>query len=207
MGVDMGVGTGVGTGKTGDGQRTDALSLAEFGALMDACQRPLHAFLLRLLRDDAATRDVMQDTFCAAWQQMQRAKGPFAAGPTDTAGIRRWLFHAAYDSAVSQLRRRRIISWRSLDGERSNANSIAVVVPFEEQVAESQAMAAALAALPQPDVACLLLIVVHHFTAAEAGQVIGASPQAAAKRYARAKRRLRDSYLAQNPPPQERSRT
>jgi RNA polymerase sigma factor (sigma-70 family) len=204
--MGTGTGTGTGMGQTGNGQRTDALSLAEFGALMDACQRPLHAFLLRLLRDDEAARDVMQDTFCAAWQQTQRAKAPFAAGPTDTAGIRRWLFHAAYNSAVSQLRRRRIISWRSLDGEGSTTSSIAVAVPFEEQVAESQAMAAALAALPQPDVACLLLIVVHRFTAAEAGQVIGVSPQAAAKRYARAKRRLRDSYLAQNPQPQERSR-
>src|SRR5258705_13172586 len=172
----MGVGTGTGTGKSGDVQHSDALSLAEFGALMDECQRPLHAFLLRLLRDDEAARDVMQDTFCAAWQQMQRAKGPFAAGPRDTAGIRRWLFHAAYNSAVSQLRRRRIISWRSLDGEGSNANSIAVAVPFEEQVAESQDMAAALAALPQPDVACLLLIAVHHFTAAEAGPGNEASP-------------------------------
>src|SRR5260221_14189962 len=103
----MGVSTSTGMGKTGDGQRTDALSLAEFGALMDACQRPLHAFLLRLLRDDEAARDVMQDTFCAAWQQTQRAKAPFAADPTDTAGSRRWLFHAAYNSAVSQLRRRR----------------------------------------------------------------------------------------------------
>jgi RNA polymerase sigma factor (sigma-70 family) len=202
----MGVGIGVGTGKNGDEQRTDALSLTVFGALMDECQRPLHAFLLRLLRDDEAARDVIQDTFCAAWQQTQRAKPPFAAGPTDHAGIRRWLFHAAYNSAVSQLRRRRVISWRSLDGEGSTTGSIAVAVSFEEQVAEAQAMAAALAALPQPDVACLLLIAVHHFTAAEAGQVIGASPQAAAKRYARAKRRLRDTYLAQNPQPQERSR-
>src|SRR5258708_1209748 len=125
MGVGTGTGTGTGMGKFGDVQHSDALSLAEFGPLMNQSHRTLHAFLLRLLRDDEAARDVMQDTFCAAWQQVQRAKAPFAAGPRDTAGIRRWLFHAAYNSAVSQLRRRRIISWRSLDSEGSNANSIA----------------------------------------------------------------------------------
>src|SRR5258706_3062572 len=88
----MGVGTGTGTGKSGDVQHSDALSLAEFGALMDECQRPLHAFLLRLLRDDEAACDVMQDTFCAAWQQMQRAKGPFAAGAPEKARTRPALF-------------------------------------------------------------------------------------------------------------------
>src|SRR5258706_3936123 len=81
--MDTGTGTGTGMGKSGDVQHSDALSLAEFGALMDECQRPLRTFLLRLLRDDEAACDVMQDTFCAAWQQMQRAKGPFAAGSTD----------------------------------------------------------------------------------------------------------------------------
>jgi DNA-directed RNA polymerase specialized sigma24 family protein len=45
----------------------------------------------------------------------------------------------------------------------------------------------------------LLLIVVQGFTAAEAAQIIGATPQAVAKRFARAKQRLRAAYLAQNP--------
>src|SRR5258708_26782981 len=91
MGVGTGTGTGTGMGKFGDVQHSDALSLAEFGALMDECQRTLHAFLLRLLRDDESARDVMQDTFCAAWQQVQRAKAPFAAGATGTGGTPRWL--------------------------------------------------------------------------------------------------------------------
>jgi DNA-directed RNA polymerase specialized sigma24 family protein len=51
-----------------------------------------------------------------------------------------------------------------------------------------------------------LLIIVQGFTAAEAGQIIGASPQAVAKRLSRAKQRLRDAYLAQNPRPEERTR-
>src|SRR5258708_37974857 len=117
----MGVSTSTGMGKTGDGQRTDALSLAEFGALMDACQRTLHAFLLRLLRDDEAARDVMQDTFCAAWQQVQRAKAPFAAGPGETARAPPWVFCPPVQSAASPPRRRPPPSSPAPGSEGTNA--------------------------------------------------------------------------------------
>ena len=77
---------------------------------------------------------------------------------------------------------------------------------FESQVAESQAVRAALDSLSPADASCLLLIVVHDFTAAEVSQIVGASPEAVAKRFSRAKRHLRDAYLAQNVPPETRSR-
>ncbi len=77
-------------------------------------------------------------------------------------------------------------------------DEIEAVVSFEDQIAESEALGRALAGLAPEDVACLLLIVVQGFTAAEAGQVIGASPQAVAKRIARAKRRLLNAYLAED---------
>jgi DNA-directed RNA polymerase specialized sigma24 family protein len=64
-------------------------------------------------------------------------------------------------------------------------------------------MRAALSALDPPEVAVLLLIVVHEFTAAETDAIVGASAQSVAKRYGRAKRRLRDVYLAQNTPAEQ----
>ncbi len=79
-----------------------------------------------------------------------------------------------------------------------------VAVPFEERVVEDDALRAALATLGPADVACLTLIVVHGFTAAEVGQIVGASAQAVAKRFARAKQRLRGVYLAQNRQAEER---
>jgi RNA polymerase sigma-70 factor, ECF subfamily len=174
---------------------------AAFAALMDDCQRPLYAFLRRLLDDDEAARDTMQDTFCAAWQLAQCGTPPFDAAPVAADVLRRWLFHAAYNRAVSHLRRRRLITWRSLDIDANWAGE-ELVAPggFEEQVVQTQAVRAALASLTPQEVACLLLLAVHRFTAAEAGQIVGASPAAIAKRYARAKQRLRAIYLAQNPP-------
>ena len=109
--------------------------------------------------------------------------------------MRRWLFHAAYNRACSALRRRRIISWLPLE---SPTRETVEDGSFESQIAESQAVRAALASLSPADASCLLLIVVHGFTAAEVSQIVGASPQAVAKRFARAKQRLREAYLAQN---------
>ena len=177
------------------------LAPAAFAALMDSCQRPLYAFLRRLLDDDEAARDTMQDTFCAAWELAQCGTAPFDAASVATDAHRRWLFHAAYNRAISHLRRRHLITWRSLDIDADWAGE-EFVAPgsFEEQVAQTQAVRAALASLSPHEVACLLLLAVHRFTAAEAGQIVGASPAAVAKRYARAKQRLRAVYLAQNPP-------
>ena len=69
-----------------------------------------------------------------------------------------------------------------------------------------EALAVALKELSTTDAACLLLIVVHGFTAAEAGRVLDASPQAVAKRLSRAKQRLLALYLAHNPASEGKSR-
>jgi RNA polymerase sigma-70 factor (ECF subfamily) len=168
-----------------------------FADLLDRCQWPLFSFLRGIIGDEEQARDLMQDTFYDGWRVAQRGAAPFD-GNGDEAGIRRWLFHAAYNRAISALRRRRLIQWLPLE-------SVTLPIVFEEQFAEGQAVRTALAALAPADAACLLLIIIQGFTAAEAGQIIGASPQAVAKRFSRAKQRLRDIYLAQNPQPEEGS--
>jgi RNA polymerase sigma factor (sigma-70 family) len=179
--------------------------LSEFSDLMARCQRPLYAFLRGIAADDETARDLMQDTFCAAWQLAQRGAPPFTSAPGGQDGVRRWLFHAAYNRAISVVRRRRLISWRSLDPSDAGDPTPNLPAPgFEEQIAEALVMRDALCALAPSDAAILLLIAVQDFTAAEVGQIVGASPQAVAKRFARAKRRLRDAYLAQEPSAQER---
>ncbi|HEY7358775.1 MAG TPA: sigma-70 family RNA polymerase sigma factor [Ktedonobacterales bacterium] len=179
-----------------------ASSVAEFSPeafvdLLDRCQWALFSFLRGIVGDEEQARDLMQDTFYHAWRAAQRGLPPFDGD--DEAGMRRWLFHVAYNRAISVLRRRRLIQWLPLE-------SVTLSIVFEDQLAEGQAVRAALATLSAADAACLLLIIVQGFTAAEAGQIIGASPQAVAKRLSRAKQRLRDAYLAQNPRPEERTR-
>ncbi len=161
-----------------------------FADLLDRCQWSLFNFLRGIVGDEEQARDLMQDTFYNGWRAAQRGSPPFDDSG-DEAGMRRWLFHVAYNQAISALRRRRLIQWLPLE-------SVTLPIAFEDQLAEGQAVRTALATLSAADAACLLLIIVQGFTAAEAGQIIGASPQAVAKRLSRAKQRLRDAYLAQN---------
>jgi RNA polymerase sigma-70 factor (ECF subfamily) len=177
------------------------VTLEQFTDLLDRCQWQLYTFLRGIVGDDEQARDLMQDTFYDAWRTAQQGNPPFDHASEEETGMRRWLFHAAYNRACSALRRRRIISWLPLESFSQDACEECL---FENQIAEGQAVHAALASLSPADASCLLLIVVHGFTAAEVSQIVGASPQAVAKRFARAKRRLRDAYLAQNIQPETR---
>lgn len=181
----------------------------EFAALCERCQARLSGFLRGIVGDDELARDLAQDTLLAGWRAAQSGAAPFAAGHGEDERLR-WLFHVAYRRAVSALRHRRVIRWDSLDAlvrvggppEESHQSRPA----FEDDLAESQALRAALAALAPRDAACVVLIVVCGFTAAETAAIVNASTPAVAKRFTRAKLRLRDAYLAQNVPLPERSR-
>ena len=174
------------------------LVLEEFSALLDRSQLPLYTFLRGMVGEEEQAQDLMQDTFCEAWRVAQRGAAPFDRGRVESEA-RRWLFHVAYRRAVSALRHRRVIRWESLEEPGTlDAREARATAGFEDRIAERQAMGTALAALSPQDAACLLLLVVYEFTAAEVGQIIDVSPQAVAKRFARAKQRLRDAYLSQS---------
>jgi RNA polymerase sigma-70 factor (ECF subfamily) len=178
------------------------LSSNAFAALIESHQWALWAFLRGFVGDDSA-RDLTQDVFYDAWRAAQRSAAPFFV-PLDEEGARRWLFKAAYRRAVSALRRRRLIRWESLDAaDALRADGPLLALPFEDSVLEAQVLQATFAALPQESVACLLLSVVHEFTTAEIAEITGVSHEAAKKRLARAKQRLRADYLARNPRAEE----
>lgn len=175
------------------------LSLDAFTALARRYTQPLHVFLCGLVHDPELARDLLQDTFIAAWSAALQGTPPLLASG-DEAEIRRWLYRVAYRRAVDSLRRRRLIRWESLhdllDFERLPMDRTSS--SFEELVAESEAMQRALATLNPEDSACLVLMVVQGFTAQEAAAIIGSSATAMGKRIGRAKRRLLTAYLAQN---------
>ncbi len=186
------------------GERTQeddlpSLSHAEFVGIVDRHQRTLHGFLFGLLRDREQARDLAQDTFSAAWRAARAAAPPFAPGSGDDER-RRWLFATAYRRAISARRRRRLVRWESFERFSAHQDPAAAEdgLSFEEQVAEFEALRAALARLDPQDVACLLLRIVQGFSAAEVGQIVGATPEVVTKRLSRAKQRLRAAYEAEH---------
>src|SRR5579871_2776738 len=180
------------------------LSLVEFSPLVERYQRELYVFLRGLVTHPEQARDLLQDTFCDAWRAARRGAAPLVVGGAHEE-IRRWLCHAAYCRAISVLRRRRLIRWESLDERMAiDDEALGNLSSFEDQVAEHDALYAALGDLTPRDASCLLLMVVQGFTAAETAQILGDSPQAIAKRLSRAKRRLLDAYLAHEAASEER---
>ena len=178
---------------------TERLSREAFSALAQHYTQPLHVFLCGLTHDPELARDLLQDTFIAAWNAAQHGSEPLVNNG-DASGVQSWLYRVAYRRAVDVLRRRRLIRWESLHDllDREELPEAANASSFEEIVAEHEAMGQALAALTPEDSACLLLMVVQGFTAREAALIIGSSPAAMGKRIGRAKRRLLAAYLAQD---------
>lgn len=178
---------------------TNSLSLDAFTAIAHRYTQPLHMFLCGLVHDPELARDLLQDTFIAAWSAAQQGTPPLVADG-DEAGMRRWLYRVAYRRAVDVLRRRRLIRWESLHAllDRDDLPEDITSYSFEELVAENETMQRALATLSPEDIACLLLMVVQGFTAQEAAAIIGSSAVAMGKRIGRAKRRLLSAYLAQD---------
>ena len=156
-------------------------------------------FLCGLVHEPELARDLLQDTFIAAWHAAQQGAAPFVADG-DEVGVRRWLYRVAYRRAVDVMRRRRLIHWESLHDllDREELPEDAIAYSFEELIAEHEAMQRALAMLAPEDTACLLLMVVQGFTAQEAAHIIGSTATAMGKRIGRAKRRLLAAYLAQD---------
>jgi RNA polymerase sigma factor (sigma-70 family) len=107
---------------------------------------------------------------------------------------------------VALWRRRRLIRWESLDvlyglGKEPGTG----VSSFEDTVIAQVDLRAALARCSAQDRACFLLSEAHELSAAEVGQILGASPESIRKRLSRTKQRLRRFYQAQRPAAEEAS--
>ncbi len=179
------------------------LSRDAFSALVERFQQPLYAFLRGFVENGEQARDLTQDTFAAAWRAARASVAPFIAEiPEDEQ--RRWLYSIAYRRAVDLLRRKRLVRWEALDPIVETETGD--LPPFEDQVIEGETLRAALAELSSQDAACLLLRIVHGFSAAEVGDIMGVSAAVITKRLSRARQRLRAAYLGQNPPASQEQR-
>lgn len=182
--------------------QADPPASERFTALAQRFHRPLHIFISSIVRDPELASDLVQDTFIDAWAALQRGKLPETTDEND-ASIRRWLYHVAYCRAVDALRRKKTVLWQSLDDMEEEGETFETGDDFADRFVEHDALQQALAQLSPQDIACLMLMVVQGFTANEAAQILESTPPAISKRAARAKRRLLQIYLAQNPSVQE----
>lgn len=159
-------------------------------------QAHLYSFVRNLVNDQEEARDIVQETFTDAWRATLRGKAPFTRERADVE-VRRWLFHVAYQRAVSVRRHRAVLTWQSIDADNPpELPAHALPVPFEDRLADEDTIHRVLAQLDPSEAACVILKVVQGFTAPEIAQILDISSDAARQRLSRALRQLRAAYFA-----------
>jgi putative glutamine amidotransferase len=149
-------------------------------ATFHAEQPALRRRMRRMTGDPEAAEDICQETFLRAWTRAPRdAPAPVLAA---------WLRRTATNLALDELRRRARRPATGLDELASAAG-------------DGAAAREALAGLPLPDRAVLALRFQAGLTLRELGTVLGISEDAARKRVARARARLRTALDAQRADP------
>jgi len=155
----------------------------DIAQLYDAHAAALFAFLLNLTRDEADTRDLLQEIFVK-----------LAREPARLAGVRverAFLVQLAHNAAIDLLRRR---GTRERTKENFAAEMISPFAPATEPDEEifRQALAAALAALPAEQRAVVHLKLWGDLTFAEIAAALEIPPNTAASRYRYGLDKLRD---------------
>jgi RNA polymerase sigma-70 factor (ECF subfamily) len=174
---------------------------ALFTATLMRKQRAVYGFVRGLIGNAEQAHDITQDVFLVAWRAVRDGTPPFH-GSEDERGVRRWLYCVAYRRAVSALRHQGIVSFERLNiADDAQLARLGTEKSFEESIAEQESLRAALADLGTDDAACLLLYVVQGFTTREIAAMLEITLDAAKKRVARAKQRLRDAYFAREQSP------
>src|SRR5882757_10167535 len=142
--------------------------------LYDEHAQPLYAFLLNLMRDEADTRDLLQEVFVK-----------LARDPEWLAGVREeraFLIRLAHNAAIDLMRRR---STRERTKENFAAENISPFAPTndpDEKVFREE-LAVALGKLPEEQRAVVHLKLWAGLTFEEIAMALEISPNTAASRY------------------------
>jgi RNA polymerase sigma-70 factor (ECF subfamily) len=142
-----------------------------------------HRVAARLLNDAAEAEDVAQDAFLKLWTG--------AAAVRDPQALPAWLARAAANLALDRLRRRR----PDLPGDLPETPDTSLSPDRNlDRAALSQAVAQAVAGLPERQRAALVLVHMEGFGNIEAAAMLGVSVEALESLLARARRSLKAAF-------------
>lgn len=147
-------------------------------ALVREYQTKLARYLRRMVGDSDVALDLTQDVFFAAYRTLQQdASRPLTAG---------WLYKTATNSAISYLRRKKIIRMLPLDRDHDQRSW-----RIDEQSAASVDLQAAISRLPADQASAVLLTSYAGYSSHEAAAMLGTSADAVRQRVCRAMKTLR----------------
>lgn len=153
-----------------------------FRVLVDAHQRPLSAYARRMLSDNDAADDIVQETFLRLWTQAARYE-------CDASRLTTWLHNIAHNLCIDSFRKSSRISFGHCEDTRVDVTGAPDAA--RESAQRSAAVRQAIGDLPERQRSALLLCHYQGMSNKEAAQILDLSVDALESLLARARRRLK----------------
>jgi len=162
-------------------ERARAGDQAAFAQLFEQYHAPILNYLHRMVSDRALAEDLTQDTFIKAYNALPRTKPDLA--------FKAWLYRIATNTAISHLRRGKIIKWLPFLTDRETPDE-----HIEKSVSRNMDITEALSKLPQHYATALLLRHYQGLSLAETAQALDVTENAAKLRLFRARKAFAQVY-------------
>jgi RNA polymerase sigma-70 factor (ECF subfamily) len=162
-------------------ERARAGDQAAFAQLFEQYHAPILNYLHRMVSDRALAEDLTQDTFIKAYNALPRTKPDLA--------FKAWLYRIATNTAISHLRRGKIIKWLPFLSDRETPDE-----HIEKSVTRKMDISEALSKLPQHYATALLLRHYQGLSLAETAQALDVTENAAKLRLFRARKAFAQIY-------------
>ena len=164
---------------------------ARFAQLFDEFSAPIFNYVLRMVGDADRAADITQDTFIKAYRKLDTV--------TDAASTRSWLYRIATNTAIDDMRRRRMVSPMGDDApayanradDRPGPEAQVLAATLDERVQR------ALSTLRPNHRQCLLLSDLEDMSAQQIGEVMGLSYAAVRTLLCRARGEMRRALAAE----------
>jgi RNA polymerase sigma-70 factor, ECF subfamily len=178
---------------TGSVVSRDAASSRErqFAQLFEEFSAPIYNYVLRMVSDPDRAADITQDTFIKAYRKLDTV--------TDATSTRSWLYRIATNTAIDDMRRRRMVSPMG-DDAPTYANRADQGPGPEAQVMAAtldERVQRALMRLRPNHRQCLLLSDLDDMSAQQIGEVMGLSYAATRTLLCRARGEMRRALAAE----------
>jgi RNA polymerase sigma-70 factor (ECF subfamily) len=164
---------------------------ARFAQLFDEFSAPIYNYVLRMVGDADRAADITQDTFIKAYRKLDTV--------TDAASTRSWLYRIATNTAIDDMRRRRMVSPMGDDApayanradDRPGPEAQVMAATLDERVQR------ALSTLRPNHRQCLLLSDLEDMSAQQIAEVMGLSYAAVRTLLCRARGEMRRALAAE----------
>jgi RNA polymerase sigma-70 factor (ECF subfamily) len=154
---------------------------AAFAQLFEQFHAPILNYLNRMVNDRAVAEDLAQDTFIKAYRALPKTR--------DDLSFKAWLYRIATNTAISHMRRGKIVRWLPMLGDRETGDEA-----IDRTVTRQTDISRALDELPKHYAAVLLLRHYQGLSLAETAQALDITENAAKLRLFRARKAFARVY-------------